>query len=264
MSLHEWYVFPTQPHRPPPDWPELSQRLVAERILAPADAEHVAPEDLLEVGQQFTFAGWGPWIDLDPGWRRTSQVVEAYRAACPAAAAITLPDGLTMADTVAHLRAQGLPFAMWSDTGEWSWGGVRHRLDTGALPLFDDRHEFESEETALSISLLAFDDTPMVTVGENLCAPRRPGADEPLAALPPFDHHTDFIGAAYEDPAAVWRDAETGKAFHILDLDWQHTLGIGFRFVKIEGGGSEAFVERLTALVSRLAGQPMTYAHLHL
>lgn len=264
MSLHEWYIFPTQPHLPPPDWPALSRRLIDERLLAPADAQHVAPEDLLEIGQQLTFAGYGDWIDIDPGWRRTAQVVAAYQAASPGAAAITLPDGLTMADTVAHLRAQGLPFDLWSDTGAWSWGGVRHRLDAGALSLFEDRQEFDTEEAALSISLLAFDDTPMVTAGENLSAPMLPGQDEPLHDLEPFGHHTDFIGVAYDDPTTTWTDPNSGKAFHILDLDWQNTLGFGYRFVKIEGGGSEAFVGRLTNRIAAMTGQPMTYAHLHL
>ena len=264
MSLHEWYIFPAHPHLPPPDWPALSQRLLADGLLAPSDGQHVAPEDLLEVSRELTFAGHGPWIEVDPAWRRTSQVVDAYRQARASASGITLPDGLSVPDTVARLRAQGLPFAQWSDTGAWTWGGPRHRLDTAAASLFDSREEWGTDATTLSISLLAFEGTPMVTAGENLETPRLPGTDVPLQALDPYEHYTAFIGEAYEDPTAVWTDPVSGKAFHLLDLDWQHALGFGFRFVKIEGGGSEAFVQRFTDRIARLGGEPMTYAHLHL
>jgi hypothetical protein len=264
MSLHEWYIFPTQPHLPAPDWPALSQRLIEVGLLCPSDGQHVAPEDLLEVSRELTFAGHGPWIDVDPAWRRTSQVVDAYRTTRASASGLSLPDGLSMIDTVARLRMQGLAFALWPDPGTWTWGGARHRLAPGAAPLFDSPEEWETDAAALSISLLACEGTPTVTAGENLCAPTRPGEHNPLESLAPYGDAMAFIGAAFDDPSATWTDPVSGKAFHLLDLDWQHSLGFGFRFVKIEGGGSEAFVERLTDRLTSLVGQPMTYAHLHL
>ncbi|QEI07847.1 hypothetical protein FXN63_19890 [Pigmentiphaga aceris] len=266
MSQHDWFIFPTHPHLPPPDWPALSQRLIDTGILLPADGQHIAPEDLRELSSELAIHGQTSWVDIDPSWRTTADVVDAYRASSEAIARLSLAPGLSMADTVATMREQGFAFQFWpsSDAERCAWGGTRHRLGDAAAALFDDKDEWVREANALSFSLLAYAGSPNVTAGENLCAPLRPGTDEPLELMAPFGTHVDFIGAAYEDPAVTWTDPDTGKSFHIFDLDWSQSLGLGYRFLKIEGGWHADFFERLRAHLAGLLGQPMTISHQHL
>jgi hypothetical protein len=266
MSQHDWYIFPTHPHLPAPDWPALSQSLIDAGILLQADGGNIAPEDLRELSSELAINGAAPWIDVDTAWRTTSEVVDAYRPTSDKVAQLSLARGLSMRDTVASMREQGFDFKFWPslEAKASKWGGARHRLGEGAIALFDSPQEWEREQISLSISLLAFEGTPHVTAGENLCVPFKPGTTEPLTDIEPYGSHMDFIGAAYEDPAVTWTDPETGKAFFIFDLDWQQSLGLGWRFVHIEGGWNAGFLDRFSGRLAALLGQSMTVAHQHL
>lgn len=266
MSQHDWFIFPTHPHLPAPDWPSLSQRLVDEGILMPADGQHIAPEDLRELSSELSIHGPAAWMDVDPAWLTTSEVVDAYRADSDSVARVSLARGLSMPDTVASMREQGFAFQFWPslDAQRCAWGGARHRLGEGAIPLFESREAWARQQAKLSISLLAFEETPYVTAGENLCAPLKPGTNEPLTRMGPYGDHMGFIGAAYEDPAVTWTDPDTGKSFHIFDLDWSQSLGLGYRFVHIEGDWNGGFLDRFSARLAALLGQSMTVAHQHL
>ncbi len=266
MSQHDWYIFPTHPHLPSPDWPALSARLIDEGILLPADGQNIAPEDLNELSSELSINGQARWIDVDPAWRTTSEVIDAYRPYSDRVAQLSLPRGLSMADTVAAMREQGFDFQFWPGTDEArsAWHSPRHRLGEGAVDFFESRAEWEGVQATMSVSLLAFEVTPNVTAGENLCAPMKPGTREPLTELTPYGSYMDFIGAAYEDPSVTWTDPDTGKAFHILDLDWSESLGLGYRFVHIERAWDEKFFDRFSARLAAMLGQSMTVAHQHL
>lgn len=135
---------------------------------------------------------------------------------------------------------------------------------TLALLSADSTADYENDPQMFSIDLEASDGpNPVVNVGENLEPPCVPGSDEPLEEMAPFGSHVDFIGAAWEDPAVQWIDPRSGRSYYILDLDWQYSMALGFRMLRLKGFDQDSTL-RLAQAVSELVGQPMGASHLHL
>lgn len=160
-------------------------------------------------------------------------------------------------------RGDGIPYLYTEDS---DWNSPQYWLGPAARPYLTDdtRATYDAHPKHFPLMLLAYDGPePYVAVGENLSKPSLPGSDDLLEAMPPFDSHVYFIGAAYEDPAAQWHCAENGCDYRILELDWQYSLAMGFRMIRTEGL-DEGSARGLAKLIGELAGQPMVCGHRHL
>lgn len=151
------------------------------------------------------------------------------------------------------------------DEADAAWHSVQYCLGPAARPYLSAavRDDYDADPRNFPILLLAFDGAnPRVMVGENLCAPSPPGSNEPASPMP-ADSHVDFIGQAYENPAAQWHCEQSGRSYRILELDWHYSLAMGFRMVRCEGLDRES-AEGLARLIGELTGQTMGCSHRHL
>ncbi|PTX13249.1 hypothetical protein DBL07_00620 [Achromobacter mucicolens] len=168
------------------------------------------------------------------------------------------------------LPAQGdsIPYSASRDSfdeADAAWHSVQYCLGPAARPYLSAavRDDYDADPRNFPILLLAFDgENPRVMVGENLCAPSRPGSNEPASPMP-ADSHVDFIGQAYENPAAQWHCEQSGRSYRILELDWHYSLAMGFRMVRCEGLDRES-AQGLARLIGELTGQVMGCSHRHL
>ncbi|AVJ28548.1 hypothetical protein [Achromobacter spanius] len=169
------------------------------------------------------------------------------------------------------LPAQGdtIPYRVTHDDGFYthdaSWHSVHYCLGPAARPYLSDivREHYDADPRHFPIMLLAFDGpNPCVMVGENLSAPSMPGSNEPATPMP-AESHIDYIGQAYENPAAQWHCEQSGRSYRILELDWHYTFAMGFRMVQCEGLDRES-AEGLAGLIGELTGQVMGCSHRHL
>ncbi|MCF7769882.1 hypothetical protein [Achromobacter pulmonis] len=265
MSQHHQFIFPRYPHLPPPDWPALQARLLAEGYLLEPRGDRVPREalDTLSLGLARLREGSFQYRD---GLRTTGDVVALYQSAGDVPAAVPVRHHDTMQETLTLLAAHGIVPDFTLDDEHSSWCSPHYCLGPAARALLNpgQRAYYDADPAGFSVIMPAFDGPePYVGVGENLQAPSLPGSDEPLEAMPPFGSHVDFIGAAYEDPAVRWRHPANGRDYHLFDLDWHYSLALGFRMIRancLEQGSAEA----LARAIGQMVDQPMACSHRHL
>ncbi|WP_288410685.1 hypothetical protein [uncultured Herbaspirillum sp.] len=265
MSLHEDYIFPLQAHLDQPDWPALEQALLAHGFVVEPRGEGVPGPALQELRFQLAQT-----LDCRLQWKEgastTGDVLRCYVEAGALPADLPLRDDLTMAETLALLAQHGITGLDEKEDSQVSWRSPMYRPGPATLALLsaDSTADYENDPQMFSIDLEASDGpNPVVNVGENLEPPCVPGTDEPLEEMAPFGSHVDFIGAAWEDPAVQWIDPRSGRSYYILDLDWQYSMALGFRMLRLKGFDQDSTL-RLAQAVSGLVGQPMGASHLHL
>lgn len=265
MSEHHQFIFPRYPHLPPPDWPALYARLLAEGYLLEPRGERVPREALNDLSHGLARLKEGSFQYRD-GLRTTGDVIALYQAAGHLPPAIPVRHHDTLAQTRALLAAHGIAPDDSLDHERSTWRSPQCCLGPAARALLNpgQRAHYDADPAGFSVVLLAYDGPePYVGVGENLEVPSLPGSDEPLQELPPFGSHVDFIGVACEDPAVRWQNPATGRAYHLFDLDWHYSLALGFRMIRancLEQGSAEA----LAQAVGRMVDQPMACSHRHL
>lgn len=265
MSLHEDYIFPLQAHLQQPDWPALEQALIAKGFVIPPRGAEVPGPALADLLHQLSTA-----LDCGYQWKEnvltTGDALRCYVESGDLPADFPTPDDLTMAETLALLAEHGIVIEDRDENDPVTWASPMYRLGPAALALLSSScmDDYERYRYGFSLSLEACDGpNPMVHVGENLEIPRVPGSEELLKEMPPFGSHVDFLGAAWEDPAVQWHDERSGRRYHILELDWQYSMALGFRMVRLKGFDQDSTL-RLAEAVATLVGQPMGASHLWL
>lgn len=265
MSLHEQYIFPLQPHLPPPDWPALDALLLEKGFVISPRGTDVPAWALNELRHRLCQA-----LDCQLVWREgaqtTGDVLRDYVGAGTLPEGLPIRDDMTMAETLQLLARHDICPLIKEESDHCTWHSPAYKLGPAAVALLSEEgaRYYEEAPGRFHLTLLAYDGPhPSVCVGENLEPPCLPGSDEPLAALPPFESHVDFIGAAFENPGAQWYCEQTGQNYHLLDLDWQYSLGFGFRMIRLQGMDQDSTM-RLAQAIGELVGQPMGCSHLHL
>ncbi|WP_249292954.1 hypothetical protein, partial [Achromobacter ruhlandii] len=231
MSEHHQFIFPRYPHLPPPDWPALQARLLAEGYLLEPRGDRVPREALDTLSHGLARLKEGSF-QYREGLRTTGDVIALYQSAGHLPSDIPVRHGDTLEETLALLAAHGVaPDAAFDDERS-SWRGPYFCLGPAARALLNpaQRAHYDADPAGFSVVMLAYEGPePYVGVGENLEVPSLPGSDEPLEALPPFGSHVDFIGVAYEDPAVRWRNPADGPDHHPSDLRLHSTLTLAGR-----------------------------------
>jgi len=266
MSEHHQFICPRDFHLAPPDWPALQARLLDGGYLLEARGKQVPYRALSNLGfglARFDEGTYQHPHTIDTPSDLLAQYVDAG----------ALPDGLSagrdasLDEVRALLASHGItPDPLYDDHEGSDWHSPQYCLGPAARPYLSDhvRAGYDADPREVALMLLAYDtENPLVAVGENLSEPSLPGVDEPLATLPPFESHVDFIGAAFDNPGAQWHCAENGLDYRILELDWHYSLAMGFRLLRAEGLDRES-AEGLAALIAELTGQPMVCSHRHL
>lgn len=265
MSEHHQFIFPRYPHLPPPDWPALQARLLAEGYLLEPRGDRVPREALDNLSHRLARLKAGSFQYRD-GLRTTGDVIALYQSAGHLPPDIPVRHHDTMEETLALLAAHGVVPDASLDDEHSSWRGPYSCLGPAARALLTpaQRAHYDADPAGFSVVMLAYEGPePYVAAGENLAVPSLPGADESLEELQPFGSHVDFIGMAYENPAACWRDPADGREYHLFDLDWHYSLALGFRMIRancLEEGSAEA----LARAIGQMVDQPMACSHRHL
>lgn len=266
MSEHHQFICPRDFHLPPPDWQALQARLLeGGYILEPRGAQ-IPYRALYNLSFGLADRIPGSFQALDhpatPG-----QVLAAYVRAGHLPADLPIPHEATVDETLALLARHGItPTPLFNDDEGSDWHSPQYCLGPAARRYLsaDLQAFYDADPRNLPLMLLAYHgDAPTVAVGENLSPPCLPGDSEPLLSMPPLDSHVDFIGMAYEDPAAQWHCPATGRGYRILELDWQYSLAMGYRMVRLEGL-DETSAQGLASLIQSLTGQAMVCSHRHL
>jgi len=266
MSEHHQFLFPRYPHLPPPDWQQLEARLLETGMVLPPFGRNVPMPALVDLS--LTLAR-----TLDCTYRfedtmRSPAEVLALYEGCPA-----LPAGLkaapdfSIAQTLELLTGHGIELDCTLQNDEGSSWRSPHYLIGPAARAFMSPHiaqTYDTDPQQFGLMLLAYDGpNPAVHVGENLEVPSLPETGEPLPDLPPYGDHVDFIGAAFEDPDVQWHCPATGKAYHIFDLDWHFSLGLGFRSIRTAWLDEES-ARKMADAVGKMIDAPMACSHRHL
>lgn len=266
MSEHHQFLCPRDMHLPPPDWRALQARLLAGGyVLEPRGAMIPRPA-LLNLSFALAALNAGSY-QYNERQRTTGDVLAQYVRAGYLPADLPIRHDATIEETQALLASRGIELArLYSDDEGSDWHSPQYCLGPAARPWLSQEVQaaHDAQPADFPLMLLAYDGpAPAVAVGENLDNPCLPGTQEALASLPPFDSPADFIGAAYDDPAAQWYCTANGRSYRILELDWQYSLAMGFRMVRL-AGLDQSSAEGMAAMIGQLAGVPMVCSHRHL
>lgn len=266
MSEHHQFLCPRDMHLPPPDWRALEARLLEGGYVLEPRGDRIPYRALLNLGFGLAGLNEGSYQHRD-GLRTTGDVIAMYVQAGHLPADLPIRHNDTMEEALALLSQRGIvPGDLYLDNEGSDWNSPQYCLGPAARPYLnaDTRAAYDADPRHFPLMLLAYDGpAPHVAVGENLSEPSLPGSDKLLESMPPFDSHVDFIGAAYEDPAAQWHCPQDGRDYRILELDWQYSLAMGFRLIRTEGL-DDGSARGLAGLMEALAGQPMVCSHRHL
>ncbi|PWF24913.1 hypothetical protein [Corticimicrobacter populi] len=268
MSEHDYFIYPRQPHLPPPDWRALEKRLLHEGYIVPnslVETDTIPYTTLFKLYRQLLLDS-----EVAVGERSIKDLLQRMQAANMLPAGMVLPaqpTGELLADV---LRPHGIDL----QPGDYMPHGADHASPIYYLgPATEARlataetasgtEYFRPSHHTPMLELLEYHRKAYVPIGENLEEPRLPDHEIPIQNYAPFENHIDLIQAAWEDPALLWRSPENGQDYRILDLDWEHTFGLGYRMVRLSSISSDLLPE-LTALVSEVTGVPMQWHHCHL
>ncbi|NZA24925.1 hypothetical protein H0E84_00860 [Luteimonas sp. SJ-92] len=259
MSSHAVFIMPAVPHLPAPDWRALERSMLERGLLLADNGDGVPLVALREFMFALVSAGTGVPYRWNPAWKAPQDVVSGFVTQGVLPLGVNLPGSINLEGAVASLRAQGVKLDdswMPAEASQATWASPRYRVGAAMKAFFFGSSEEERAEFALT--LLEFDDEPLVVMGAGTAPPSRRGRDESLEELQPYGSFMDFIGAVYEDLDTVWVDAE-GCSHHAMDLDWDKGFGIGRRMLMLEG--AEIDYERFAAEIGRLVGTPMVDVH---
>ncbi|MBD9429519.1 hypothetical protein IB257_06195 [Achromobacter sp. ACM03] len=266
MSEHHQFLCPRDLHLPPPDWQALETKLLEGGYVLEPRGGNIPYRALLNLSFGLATLNEGSYQYQEP-LRTTGDVIAMYVRAGYLPADIPIRHNDTMAEALELLASQGItPGELYADNEGSDWNSPQYCLGPAARPYLtpDTQASYDADPRNFPLMLLAYDGSePRVAVGENLSEPSLPGSDVLLESMPPFDSHVDFIGAAYEDPAAQWHCAENGRDYRILELDWQYSLTMGFRMVRTEWL-DDGSARGLARLIERLTGLVMVCSHRHL
>lgn len=266
MSEHHQFLCPRDMHLPPPDWRALETQLLQGGYLLEPRGDGIPYRALLNLSFGLASLNEGSYQHRE-GLRTTGDVIAMYVRAGYLPADLPIRHDDTMEEALALLAEHGIvPGDLYLDNEGSDWSSPQYCLGPAARPYLTDdtRVSYDADPKNFPLMLLAYDGPePNVAVGENLSEPSLPGSDQLLESMPPFDSHVDFIGVAYEDPAAQWHCEENGRDYRIFELDWQFSLAMGFRMVRTEWL-DQGSAEGLARLIGELTGQPMVCSHRHL
>ncbi len=266
MSEHHQFICPRDFHLPPPDWRALQAQLLKGGYVLEPRGKQIPYRAISNLVFGLAGLNEGSYQNPEGVWSTGALVARYIQAGyLPADLPIRYDD--TLEETLALLAQHGItPDPLFEDYESSDWHSPQYCLGPAARPYLgaDTRAAHDQDPRNFPLMLLAFDGpNPSVAVGENLSEPCLPGSNQPLGAMPPFDSHVDFIGAAYKDPAAKWHCEQNGIDYRILELDWRYSLAMGFRMVRMEGLAEED-AQGIAELIGDLTGQAMVWSHRHL
>lgn len=266
MSEHHQFICPRDFHLPPPDWQALEAKLLDGGYILEPRGGQIPHRALHNLNFGLAALNEGSYQNLE-SFDTPGDLLARYVQAGHLPADLPIRHDATIDETLSLLARHGIqPDALYDDHEDSDWHSPQYCLGPAARPYLsaDTQAAYDADPRNLPLMLLAYHGpNPTVAVGENLSEPCLPGTDTPLESMPPFDSHVDFIGMAFEDPAAQWHCAENGLDYRILELDWQYSLAMGFRMVRLEWLDQESALA-LATLIGDLAGQPMVCSHRHL
>jgi hypothetical protein len=251
MSDNWLHIFPADPRQAKPDWPRLRGQLLDRGFIQRALGRATDREMLHEI---------------------LKAVLEAGRVSAPS----NLREVSKPSDVIAAIRAAGLelnippidyhtlPIPQFVDM-LMDKEALPRGFDPAANeiyrpgPLFDTMCDVPNalyRWPEPTIYFRDFGDKIMILAG-SLQPPGIPGTDRV------FEEWVEFIEPWSYDPSLQWVDPESGKAYGLLDLDWEHTFGAGKCCLTVFSPGY-LNGEKAAALVSELTGQPYRYALVHL
>ena len=238
--------------------------MIEHGLIAPATVDAIPFVALQDLRFALLEAGTGAPHRWNEGWRTPHDVVSGFVCQGVLADGVSIEPSSSIEDAVHSLREQGIPLGDgWRlpEAREATWASQRYCAGPGMAAFFFGREE--NVGSSLAVSLLEFDDEPLVVVGGGTTAPFLPGTeDKPLDELPPYDTFMDFIGAAYEDLDTVWHNPDDGHEYRVMELDWSKGFGIARRALMLEG--VEINYEGLAEEIGKLVGAPMIDVHKHL
>jgi hypothetical protein len=263
MSEHSQHIYPRYPHLAAPDWPALHARMLETGFLLPSVGEQVPRAALADLSFQIALVP-GRGYRHDPAMRTAADVLALYVESGDLPAGLPLNPMHSIEEAVDLLQSRNIELRAERDEEGCAWRSPQHCLGPAAVACLspDMRAAYQADPREFGMQLVVYEGL-CVPVGENLCQPRLPGSDEALAELEPFGSHIDFIGAAFEDPAVQWTNPADGRAYYILDLDWQYSFGLGTHMICAHGLDQQS-TEALAAATGQLADQPMACHHCHL
>lgn len=265
MSEHHQFLFPLHPHLPAPDWRALDARLREQGYVLAPEGDGVPARELDNLSLRLSRA-----LDCDyqydAGTRTPADILALYIRTGALPADLPLHPHAGIADTLALLTSRGIVFDdTFADTEGSDWRSPYYRMGPAARALMspDTAQAYDADPRAFGLLLLAYDGPdPAVHVGENLNVPTLPGSTDPLEDMPPYGSYLDFIGAAYADPTVQWH-APDGRAYTILELDWQYSFSLGYRMVRTDGLDEDS-ARNLAKAIGEMVGVPMGCSHRHL
>ncbi|MFJ1298436.1 hypothetical protein ACILG0_00645 [Pseudomonadota bacterium AL_CKDN230030165-1A_HGKHYDSX7] len=265
MSEHHQFLFPLHPHLPAPDWRALDARLREQGYVLAPEGDGVPARELDNLSLRLSRA-LDCAYQYDADTRTPADILALYIRTGALPADFPLHPHAGIADTLALLTARGIVFDdTFADTEGSDWRSPYYRMGpaTRALMSPDTAQAYDAEPRAFGLLLLAYDGPdPAVHVGENLNVPTLPGSTDPLEDMPPYGSYLDFIGAAYADPTVQWH-APDGRAYTILELDWQYSFSLGYRMVRTDGLDEDS-ARNLAKAIGEMVGVPMGCSHRHL
>ena len=247
-------LFPADPLRPKPDWPRLRSALL--------DRGFMRDPKLRDPDYGVAHHLWERILE-DRG-RKQERAPDHLHAletviACLRDAELVPPSfaldtsALTVPVLISSLQQHGLlsPGFTFPAQEEFSPGPLYWKLSSMQEPSDAARWDIE-------ISFEDFGESMSVVSGEEFFAPPGiPGTDRVCAEW------QELMDRWYRDPSQKWIDAETGKGYGILDLDWDNTLAAGRCWVEIR---TPAYLDghRAAALLTELTCQTFYWARRHI
>lgn len=266
MSEHHQFICPRDFHLPPSDWQALEAQLLKGGYVLEPRGRQVPYRAIINLGFGVAGLNEGSYQNPEPVGT-PGDLLARYVQAGHLPADLPIRHEATIEETLSLLAQHGIsPDPLYDDYESSDWHSPQYCLGPAARPYLsaEVQEDYDADPRNFPLMLLAFNGpNPSVAVGENLSVPCLPGSDEPLESLPPFDSHVDFIGAAYDDPAAQWHSEANGCAYRILELDWRYSLAMGFRMVRMEWLDEES-ARGIAKLIGELTGQAMVCSHRHL
>jgi len=268
MSEHDYFIYPRQPHLPPPDWRALEKRLLHEGYIVPSsqvETDTIPYTVLFRLYRKLLLDS-----EVAVGERSINDLLQRMQAANMLPAGMVLPAQPTGELLAEVLRPHGIdlqpsdymPHGADHASPIYHLGPATEAYLAAAEAVSAPRY-YRPDHLDPTLELLEYQRQPLIPVGENLAEPRLPGHDAPIQNYGSYESHIELIGAAWEDPGMLWHSPENQQEYRILDLDWQYSFGLGYRLIRL-GSVSPDWLPALTILVSELTDTPMQWHHRHL
>jgi hypothetical protein len=241
--------FPADPGLPKPDWPKLRELLLQCGFIAP-------PRQSAGI----VYKARSLWHDIGhdrqiPNYHRRdvtdfAQLVAALKDTAVIPREFMFEQGATAAELAAVLHQRGFVSATFAPSFEEEFV---------ADPAFSRFCDVPDDDPPYSITYEDHGNQIGIFLGpESLSEPPGiPGTDRAV------EEWMDFLDRWARNPDERWIDAETGRGYGILDLDWENTLGAGRCTLEVLQPG---YLNPLktTELLSGLTGTPFKFCSYHI